>query len=160
MKKASQAIDTVIKYFLVILIAVISVLGLYQVIMRFVFNNSSSWSEEAIRFLFVWASCVGGAIGIKEHIHIGIDVVVNLLPAKWKNYVGIAVLLLLCLFGAVMIKYGFALTLKTAIQKSPALQLPMCYVYAAIPTLGVLCIYYSICEMIRDIRANRAKKEG
>ena len=65
-----KAIDKIIYYFLVLLMAVMSILGVFQVVGRLV-GVVPSWTEEAIRFLFIWASCVGAAIGIKEHIHIG-----------------------------------------------------------------------------------------
>ncbi|MDD3139876.1 MAG: TRAP transporter small permease [Lachnospiraceae bacterium] len=157
MKKVFLTIDIFIKYILVLLIATVSVLGFYQVMMRYVFNNSSSWSEEAIRFLFVWASCIGGAIGVKEHIHIGIDAVVNHLSAAPKKVIEILVLVLLCVFGIFIFKFGMDLTIKTSLQRSPALRLPMSYVYSAVPVLGILTSYFSICEIIQNVHL---KKEG
>ena len=42
----------------------------FQVIMRYVFNNSLSWSEELGKFLFVWISWLGISIGHKRKEHI------------------------------------------------------------------------------------------
>ena len=65
-----KTIDKIIKYILVALMVILSFLGVFQVVGRLA-GVVPSWTEEAIRFLFIWASCVGAAIGIKEHIHIG-----------------------------------------------------------------------------------------
>lgn len=70
MKKVLNVIDDIVKCFLVLLVAAISILGMYQVVGR-LFGHVPAWVEELIRFLFVWASCVGAAVGVKEHIHIG-----------------------------------------------------------------------------------------
>jgi len=152
LKKALDSIDTFIKYFLVLIVAAVSILGFYQVVTRYVFNNASTWSEELIRFLFIWASCIGAGMGVKENIHIGIDVVVNLFPKKPQMVLRIFVLCVLCAFGAFLIKYGLVLTTKTARQISPALRISMAYVYSAIPTLGVFTAFYCIREILSVIQ--------
>ena len=146
MKTIIKVIDEAIKAVLVILMIALSVLAFYQVVSRS-FWKVPSWNEEAIRFLFVWASCLGAAVGIKEHVHIGIDVVVNLLPEMGKNYVAILVQIVLLFFDAFIIKYGFELVSMTLHQPSPALRLPMGYVYLAVPVLGVLGAFYSLVEI-------------
>jgi TRAP-type transport system small permease protein len=152
LNKHFYVIDTIIKYFLVLIVAVVSILGIYQVFTRYAFNNASTWSEELIRFLFVWASCVGAGVGIKENIHIGVDVLVNNLPIRLKEALRLFVLFILCVFGIFLIKYGLLLTMKTVNQLSPALQISMAYVYAAIPTLGGLTVFYSLREIVDVVK--------
>ena len=152
-----KAIDKIIYYFLVLLMAVMSVLGVFQVVGRLV-GVVPSWTEEAIRFLFIWASCVGAAIGIKEHIHIGIDILVNLLPFVARKVVDIVVQLGLIAFDVFIIKFGFDMVARTMTQASPALRLPMAYVYLAVPVMGILGLYYSISEIVRIIRAKKEVK--
>lgn len=150
-----KAIDKVIKYILVALMIVLSCLGVFQVVGRLI-GVVPSWTEEAIRFLFIWASCIGAAIGIKEHIHIGIDVVVNLCPFKVRKAFAVLVQILLLVFDSFIIKYGFDMVAKTMTQPSPALRLPMAYVYLAVPVMGVLGVYYSVLEIVRIIREKEA----
>ena len=152
-----KAIDKIIYYFLVLLMAVMSILGVFQVVGRLI-GVVPSWTEEAIRFLFIWASCVGAAIGIKAHIHIGIDVIVNLLPFVARKVVDIVVQLGLVAFDVFIIKFGFDMVARTMTQASPALRLPMAYVYLAVPVMGILGLYYSIFEIVRIIRAKKEVK--
>jgi len=152
-----KAIDKIIYYFLVLLMAVMSILGVFQVVGRLV-GVVPSWTEEAIRFLFIWASCVGAAIGIKEHIHIGIDILVNLLPFVARKVIDIVVQLGLIAFDVFIIKFGFDMVARTMTQASPALRLPMAYVYLAVPVVGILGLYYSIFEIVRIIRAKKEVK--
>ena len=152
-----KALDKIIYYFLVLLMAVMSILGVFQVVGRLV-GVVPSWTEEAIRFLFIWASCVGAAIGIKEHIHIGIDILVNLLPFVARKVIDIVVQLGLIAFDVFIIKFGFDMVARTMTQASPALRLPMAYVYLAVPVMGILGLYYSISEIVRIIRAKKEVK--
>ena len=152
-----KAIDKIIYYFLVLLMTIMSILGVFQVVGRLV-GVVPSWTEEAIRFLFIWASCVGAAIGIKAHIHIGVDVIVNLLPFVARKVVDIVVQLGLMAFDVFIIKFGFDMVARTMTQASPALRLPMAYVYLAVPVMGILGLYYSIFEIVRIIRAKKEVK--
>jgi len=155
----TNVIDKTIKYILVALMAILTVLGVYQVVGRAV-GAVPAWTEELIRFLFVWASCVGAAIGIKEHIHIGIDVVVNLLPFIGRKICAVLVQLMLVAFDVFIIKVGFDMVAKTMTQPSPALRLPMGYVYLAVPVMGILGIWYSVLEIIKLIREKEAKADA
>ena len=155
----TNIIDKAIKYILVALMAVLSFLGVFQVVGRAI-GVVPAWTEEAIRFLFVWASCVGAAIGIKEHIHIGIDVLVNLLPKIGQKICAILVQLILLGFDVFIIKVGFQMVAKTMTQASPALRLPMGYVYLAVPVMGILGIWYSVLEIIKLIREKEAKADA
>ena len=56
-----------------------------QIIMRFVFNNSLSWSEELGKFIFVWISWLGISIGERRREHIRITLIVDKLSVKWQK---------------------------------------------------------------------------
>ena len=156
--KVFKIIDVFIKYVLVILVAVLSILGIYQVIGR-ALGHAPAWTEESIRFLFVWATCVGAAIGVKEHIHIGIDVLVKLLPNIGQKIMAVIVQTILCVFDVFLIRAGAMLVQKTMNQPSPAMRLPMGYVYLAVPVLGGLGLFYSLREILRIIREKEEKKD-
>jgi len=146
-KKLLDSFNTIIKWSLSIIMMAIAGLTFYQVVMRYVFNSAPSWSEELVRFLFIWCSFVGAAIGIKEHIHIGIDVFVNFLPAKLKSLSEILVNFGIIVFSGYMVYYGWKVTLMTYRQPSPALGLPMSWVYLSIPVMGLLLILYCSLEI-------------
>jgi TRAP-type C4-dicarboxylate transport system permease small subunit len=75
----------------------------FQVIMRYVFNNSLSWSEELGKFLFVWISWLGISIGHRRKEHIKITMVVDKLPYRWnKAAEAIAELVLIVICGITM----------------------------------------------------------
>lgn len=61
-------------YFLVFALAVMVAVIFTQVVMRFVFNNSLSWSEEFARYLFVWFSWMGVSAGVKDNDHLKVDI--------------------------------------------------------------------------------------
>jgi len=136
-----------IKWFLALMMMAIAALTFYQVVMRYFFNNAPSWSEELVRFLFIWCSFVAAAIGIKEHIHIGVDVFVNLLPKKLIPLIDILVNFAIIVFSTYMIYFGWGVTVMTHGQPSPAMGLPMSWVYVSVPVMGALLLLYCSLEI-------------
>jgi TRAP-type C4-dicarboxylate transport system permease small subunit len=78
----------------------------FQVIMRYVFNNPLSWSEEFGKFLFVWLSWLGISIGHRRKEHIKITMVVDKLPHALKMALEVVSELILIIICSVVIYYG------------------------------------------------------
>ncbi|SBV97436.1 Tripartite ATP-independent periplasmic transporter DctQ component [uncultured delta proteobacterium] len=134
----------VMKVFVAGMMMLITALTFYQIVLRYGFNKAPSWSEELVRFVFVWLTFLAAGMGVRERIHIGIDVVVNMLPQSLQKAAGVAVALIIVAFGAFLLITGMEITEGTHLQASPALGLPMSYVYAAIPFMGVLMICFGL----------------
>lgn len=52
-----------------------------QVVLRYGFNTSLDWAEEAARLFFVWLMFLAVPLGVKSGAHIGVELVVNKIPA-------------------------------------------------------------------------------
>ncbi len=52
-----------------------------QVLARYVFHHSFSYSEEVVRYLFIWATLIGTAVAFRQGEHIS----VSLLPSRIKD---------------------------------------------------------------------------
>lgn len=77
-------------------LAVMVVLVFTNVVMRYGFNSGIAISEELSRWLFVWMTFLGAVVALKEHGHLGTDLVVAKLPPIGKKIcLGIAQLLML-----------------------------------------------------------------
>src|SRR5690625_7757879 len=78
-----------------------------QVFSRQVFSYTPSWSEELSRVLFVWVSFLGICYGFKEKLHIGVGLVVNLMPEKVQDAFDLFSKVLVIILGFIMIYYGW-----------------------------------------------------
>jgi TRAP-type transport system small permease protein len=123
-----------------------------QVIFR-VFFTAISWSEEITCFLLVYASLVGAAVAFKRGSHIAVTFVVQRLPKAGQKTLAVGVHLLGIVFFAIIALYGLLLMKTEFRQTSPALQIPMVWVYVVFPVLGAVIILH----LAAGIRATLAK---
>jgi TRAP-type C4-dicarboxylate transport system permease small subunit len=80
-------------------LAAMVVLVFGNVVLRYVFNSGISVSEELSRWLFVWLTFLGAIVGLREHAHLGTDMLVGRLGARGKKaclLVAYALMLLMC----------------------------------------------------------------
>ena len=88
-----------------LLLAAMTLLTFWQVVLRYVFNSGLLWALEATTYMFGWLLLIGISYGVRTHAHIGIDAAVKLLPIGARRAVGI-VALTLCILFAVLMLYG------------------------------------------------------
>ena len=72
-------------FLMVVALAVMVVLVFGNVVLRYVFNSGITVSEEVSRWLFVWLTFMGAVVAMKEHGHLGVDMVVSRLPDGGKK---------------------------------------------------------------------------
>jgi len=80
-------------------LAAMVVLVFGNVVLRYGFNSGIAVSEELSRWLFVWLTFLGGVIGLREHAHLGTDLLVGRLGVRGKKaclVVAYALMLLVC----------------------------------------------------------------
>jgi TRAP-type C4-dicarboxylate transport system permease small subunit len=68
-----------------LLLAIMVVLVFGNVVMRYGFNSGITLSEEVSRWLFVWLTFLGAIVALKEHAHLGSDMLVSRLPVGGKK---------------------------------------------------------------------------
>jgi TRAP-type transport system small permease protein len=66
-------------------LAVMVVLVFGNVVLRYAFNSGITMSEEVSRWLFVWLTFLGAIVALKEHGHLGSDMLVSRLPVLGKK---------------------------------------------------------------------------
>ncbi|MCF7847540.1 MAG: TRAP transporter small permease [Kiritimatiellales bacterium] len=123
---------------------------LTAVFFRYVLNHSLSWSDELVRYLFVWFTLLGAAVTLREREHIRVEYFVEKLPAPIRRRVDAAMLVGICLFQAGMVVLGAAWVWSTRGSFTSALQWPLNLLfYAALPCSAALGLWYAIRRLMR-----------
>jgi len=122
-----------------------------QVVMRYLFQNSLSWSEELARYVFLWQIWLGASYAVKERRHLRIEIIKDLVSENKQKYIEFVTLLIWFGFSLFLAIKASELTmmLLNRGQVSPALQIPMAYAYASVPAGCGLMAIRLLGEMIK-----------
>ncbi|WP_319528871.1 TRAP transporter small permease [uncultured Cohaesibacter sp.] len=153
MKQAVRLVNRVLGALTVAVFTILVICVVWQVVSRFILGTPSTTTDEIARFLFMWVAFVGAAYTLGQNRHLAIDVVSLSLRGKALRNIRIMVVLIIAAFcGIVMVYGGWELMIKTieSGQMTPALRLPMGYVYGAIPFSGLTMLFYCA-ALISDI---------
>ena len=136
-----------------LILAVMAGAVFLQVVLRFLGRVGIDGLEEVPRFLFVWLVMIGAAAAMDRGEHTILDYFINLLPPRGRalvlaltNAVGIALFLYL-------IRLSFILVPNAQLQTSAGLELPLGYVFAAIPVGSALIVLPMVRNLYRALRS-------
>jgi C4-dicarboxylate transporter DctQ subunit len=87
------------------ILGAMTLLTFVQVVLRYVFGSGLLWALEATTYMFGWLVLIGISYGVRKRAHIGIDALVQIMPAKARRYVGLIVVAAALLYAGLMF-YG------------------------------------------------------
>jgi TRAP-type C4-dicarboxylate transport system permease small subunit len=122
-----RALDSLIA--LALAIMVVLVFG--NVVLRYGFNSGITVSEEVSRWLFLWMTFLGAVVALKEHAHLGSDMLVSRLPRIGKRICLIAGQLLMLYVTWLVFKGSLDQTRINWDATAPVTGLPLAIVYAS-----------------------------
>ncbi len=147
-KQAEQRLS-VPDLLLVGLFSVILVIILVAVFFRYGINQSLVWSDEVVRYLFVWFTLLGAALVLRDRRHIRVEYFVEHMPPGLRRVVEMVGLVLILAFNVFLVVTGFMWVKETHGTSTPALGLPLNWVmYAALPMAAVLCTYFAVRRLL------------
>lgn len=130
------------------------ILVFFQVILRYVFGSSLSWSEELARYIFIWQIWLGTSVAQRDNSHVRIEVLGGAEEGRRKDMIRIISDVIWLVFCLLLVKYGFELV--ASIQRrgliSAAMRMPMYLVYLSLPVSQLAVSIRIIGELWQKIR--------
>ncbi len=149
----AEGLTAALEYLSMACIALMTILVIAQVVLRYVFNDPLDWSEEMARIVFIYLAFIGIGAAYGRRRHMSIDALVILLPPRMKRVVEFAVIGIATAFlvAVIMLTVRSMLELHRMDITTPALEYPMAFVYLVIP-LGMSAL---IAQMWMDLFKER-----
>ena len=141
------------------MLAVMVVLVFGNVVLRYLFNSGITVSEEVSRWLFIWMTFLGAIVALHEHGHLGVDMVVQRLPAWAKK---------ICLgLGHLLMLYILWLLLQGSIAQArinwdvtaPTTGASMAIVYLSCVVFAVCAGFLMLLDLLRLVTGKMSEAE-
>lgn len=130
--------------------AAIAIIIPYEVFGRYVLGSMSTWTNEFTQYALVWASMLGGAVGLKRGYQIGITSLTDSLPPGPSRFVQALAFGATLVFLAFATYYGVIQMLANRFQTSSTMSIPMSIPYSALP-IGFAIMFFVTIEQLADL---------
>ena len=144
LRKACRALFKALEWFAIICMVVLTIIVFMDVILRYIFKQGFSWTQELATLMLVWFSLIGMAIGVLERIHISIEMFTAKLPEKAIQVLECIDHILIAVFGGTMVYYGLLIMNMTKLSTLPATKMPSSVLYVILPLSGLLVLLNAV----------------
>ena len=159
-RRLHQAVD----FILIVMISGFVILVLTAVFFRYILNHALIWSDELLRYLFVWFSMLGAASVFRSDEHIRVDFFIERMPAGVQRYLKSVSMIAAGIFSLAMTVLGFFWVYEMRGAITSALKWPInWFFYAALPVSSLLMFLQScewLCRAVQKFRDGRKNPPG
>jgi TRAP-type C4-dicarboxylate transport system permease small subunit len=124
----------------------------WQVIGRYVFNDTPTWAEALAMLIVLFVTAFGLGVGVRDAGHIGMDSLIMLLPEKWRLRLELLIHALVAVFGFMMVQSGWLWASAKWQEKKPMLPVPDGIDYVPVIIAGALIFIFSIEHIVALLR--------
>lgn len=152
-----KKIDQILEYALSLLLGLMVMNVLWQVASRYIFNDPSAFTDELSRYLLIWVGLFGAAYASGKGMHVAIELLERSLSEGQKRIQKLFIQSIIVVFSMLVLVIGGIRLVFISFQlgqTSSAMQIPLGYVYLALPLSGFLIAYYSFSDFFNLLKKN------
>ncbi|WP_075291167.1 TRAP transporter small permease [Pararhizobium arenae] len=137
MTKAIDFCFLLVKITIALLLAGMVVLVFGNVVLRYAFDTGITYSEELSRMFFIWLTFLGALVAMREHGHLGMDMVLRRLPPAAAKFAALLGHALMIWATWLLISGSWTQTIINLNVSAPATGISMAWFYGAGLAFGV-----------------------
>jgi TRAP-type C4-dicarboxylate transport system permease small subunit len=130
-----------------------------QVFTRYVLNNSPDWTEEILRYMYVWVVFLGTSAAITDRSHVSISFLVEKLPRNLQIVVAVLTNAVIVVFLGCLLWLGIKATISHNVVPLMTVDVMYSVVYAIVPVTAVLMMLRTFAVMWDDVVHHHAASD-
>lgn len=151
MNTFQAVLDVILRWFCIILFALLVALVVFQVVARFTVGGNA-WTEAMARIIFIWQGIIGAAYVIGEKDDVAIDFLVRKFPAFVVKLFEVLAHSVVAFFAIwVMVWGGWELSSSAMDQTVELLPFKQGALYLILPISGALITIYCILHIVHAV---------
>ena len=165
MKKLEKGLDFAMSTIMSIVMLVLLIFGTWQIFTRWILNDPSTFTEEMLRYLLIWAGMIGAAYCFFHDKHVKLTLLTSKLHGPALTVATIFNEIIVVLFVLYVYVYGGGQMMMRTMasgQLTAVLRLPMSLIYACrYPACSSFCPRSSaICRCMRSPKLRKGANKS
>lgn len=160
-KKLVFLLDNIEAILAGICFCVLTILINQEVVLRYVFHSPGSFTEEIIRYMFIYCIFLSVPYALKEHAHIVTDVIPQSWPRSIHRFLDLLSTFIFFLFALFMIWVGTTYTSNLIRFERPteAMGVPMWWFALAVPLGFIATAIRAVQRFVKILRSTASEQE-
>lgn len=150
LKRVNAVVERALGWTMFVLLSVMVLVSFGQVVTRF-FEVPLYWSEELARYIAIWLTFLGASYALRHGALARVEALLGVLTPKQKRILGIVIGILVLAFALFLCYFGYRIALRVIRQTSPAMFIPMSFVYASAPVGGLLMLLFGGEQLLDEV---------
>ena len=145
-------LDRILEAVCAALLGATVLIAFIAVIFRYVIGASLSWSFEASLALLTYLTFLGSYLAMRQNAHLKVEVFAARLPVQLQLAVFVLNQAVVLGIAGVMIWYGMRQVVDFFSQTTAVMQIPIGWLYLAIPLSGALMTLQALVELVAGVQ--------
>lgn len=156
MKRISRILGRILKYGT--LISTLGLIGtvLLQIFARFLLESAPSWTEEASRFLFIYAISFASGLAMKQNYYVHLDLIFNKLSPKGQQLLEFLIASLVVLLFGIFTFFSVQFISLGHAETSPSMRIPMSFAFLSMFVMGISISFFAWIDAQRALKNLRS----
>lgn len=130
------------RWLLIVLLLAMAIIIFCNVVLRYSTGDSIIWAEEVARHMMIWVAFLGAGLALRFGGHVAIDNLHRAVSTRTARVLRTLVVLGLSLFFIFMAVASSDYVWRTRFQSTAATDIPISFIYAAMPVGFVLMLVH------------------
>jgi len=152
MRTIRQFLISFLEKGLIISVAMMLLVVLIQVVARFMLPKAPAWTEEAARFFFIFSIAFGGGLGIRNNAFVRLEWLLNKFSSSKKLILQTIIFALIGILSITIAWFSIDFVNVGEFETSPALLIPMNYIFSSIFFLFIFIALFSIEGVVNTLK--------
>ena len=150
--KPLKVLNDAVTAFTAVVLLFMTIMVILQTFFRYVINVPFPESQELAVYAMVYVVTFGSTIAVYRKTHIAVTFIVDKCPPSLALLVRIVAYVSMLVFFAILVKEGWALTLRSMRQLSPTTGIPVGYIMGSLPVTAAISILYVLEQFYNEVR--------
>lgn len=142
LNRLEQGLVAANRWILIVLLLAMASIIFANVVLRYTTGDSIIWAEEVARHMMIWVAFLGAGLALRFGGHVAIDNLHRAVSTRMARMLRSVVVLGLALFFIFMTVASSDYVWRTRFQSTAATDIPISFVYAAMPVGFVLMLVH------------------